>query len=465
MEDTMTMRNILIVDDDVAVTNYLMVFLMQSETFEPTVINDSREVSPLLEQESFDVILLDMDMPNLSGIDLLKLIREKGIDTPVIVLSGVNDVDLAVRALKLGAFDYLTKPVDDEYLLEVIDKAIRNRTVKDTISSLPEQLSRDDLAYEEAFARLPTENPEMIHLLPRVEKIATGRQGVFVMGGRGTGKGKVAEAIHNAGPRKDGPFVAVNAAAHDPDAFAADFFGQATDWTGKHQETPGLIDQAEGGTLYISNIEHLSMAVQRRLDRLIRTGEYYREGTTQIRTADIRVIGGSTEDLRSDEFRDSFSQDLLYHLWVNLIQLPLLKDRADDIPLLAEHYLKREAGRTGLDIKGINPELGAFLQTYSFPGNLEELRDVIATCVRKYVTSGEVPSDGLLGVDSISNYLRDTIRIGPRTPANRRLRKLADVIDEQVRWTVDVLDGDLGRTAQELGITLEELEELLTPAV
>ena len=454
----MTMRNILIIDDDVAVTNYLMVFLMQSETFEPTVINDSREVPPLLERETFDIILLDMDMPNLSGIDLLKIIRENDIETPVIVLSGVNDVDLAVKALKLGAFDYLTKPVDDEYLLEVIEKAIRNRNLKEHISALPDELSRDDLAYEEAFARLPTQNPEMIHLLHRVEKIATGRQGVFVMGGRGTGKGKVAEAIHNAGPRKDGPFVAVNAAAHNPDQFAGRFFGQATDWTGEHKETPGLIDDAEGGTLYLSNIEDLSMAVQQRLDRLIRTGEFYREGTTQIRSADVRFIGGSTKDLRSDAYRDSFSQDLLYHLWVNLIQLPLLRDRSDDIPLLAEHYLKRETSRAGIAIKGIAPELSSFLQTYAFPGNLEELRDVVATCVRKYVTSGVMPEDGLVGIDSLSNYLRDKIRAGTRNPAKRRLRRLSEVISEHVRWTVDALNGDFGRAAQELGITGEELD-------
>ncbi len=457
----MTMRNILIIDDDVAVTNYLMVFLMQSETFEPTVINESLEVPPLLEQETFDIILLDMDMPNLSGIDLLKLIRENGIETPVIVLSGVNDADLAVKALKLGAFDYLTKPVDDEYLLEVIEKAIRNRDLRDNISSLPDELSRDDLSYEEAFARLPTENPEMIHLLHRVEKIAMGRQGVFVIGGRGTGKGKVAEAIHNAGVRKEGPFVAVNAAAQDGDQFAGQFFGQAADWSGEHQETPGLIDGADGGTLYISNIECLSMAMQHRLDRLIRTGEFYRDGTTQIRSVDVRVIGGSTKDLRSNAFRDSVSQDLLYHLWVNLIQLPLLSDRADDIPLLAEHYLKRDVAQTGIAIKGIAPELGVFLQTYAFPGNLEELRDVIATCVRKYMTEGDVPEDGLLGVDSLSNYLRDKIRLGPRSSADRRMRKLSEVIQEHVRWTVEVLKGDLGRAAQELEITVEELEVYL----
>ena len=457
----MTTRSILIIDDDVAVTNYLMVFLMQSETFEPTVINESPEVPPLLEQETFDIILLDMDMPNLSGIDLLKIIRENGIETPVIVLSGVNDVDLAVKALKLGAFDYLTKPVDDEYLLEVVEKALRNRDLRNNISSLPDELSRDDLDYEEAFSRLPTQNPEMIHLLHRVEKIAMGRQGVFVMGGRGTGKGKVAEAIHNAGPRKEGPFVAVNAAAHDADQFAGHVFGHAADWTGEHEETSGLIDAAEGGTLYISNIECLSMAVQHRLDRLIRTGEFYREGTTQIRSADVRVIGGSTKDLRSDAYRDSFSQDLLYHLWVNLIQLPLLRDRADDIPLLAQHYLKRDVVRTGIEIKGVAPELGIFLQTYAFPGNLEELRDVIATCVRKYLTSGKVPEDGLLGVDSLSNYLRDKIRAGTRNPASRRLKKLSEVIVEHVRWTVDVLKGDLGRAAQELGITEEELDAYL----
>lgn len=457
----MTMRKILIIDDDVAVTNYLMVFLMQCETFEPTVLNESQDVPALLEQETFDVILLDMDMPNLSGIDLLKMIRENGIETPVIVLSGVNDVDLAVRALKLGAFDYLTKPVDDEYLLEVIEKAIRNRALHDNISSLPDELSRNDLASEEAFSRLPTQNPEMIHLLHRVEKVAMGRQGVFVMGGRGAGKGKVAEAIHNAGLRKDGPFVAVNAATHDTDLFAGQLFGHAADWSGEHQETQGLVDSAEGGTMYISNIECLSMAVQQRLDRLIRTGEFYREGTTQILSADVRVIGGSTKDLRSDAYRDRFSQDLLYHLWVNLIQLPLLSDRVDDIPLLAEHYLQRDVSRTGIAIKGIAPELGSFLQTYAFPGNLEELRDVIATCVRKYTTSGEVPKDGLLGVDSLSNYLRDKIRAGTRNPAKRRLRKLAEVVNEHVRWTVDFFKGDLEKAAQELEITVEELETYL----
>ena len=139
------MRKMLIVDDDVGVTNYLMVFLMQTGEFETTVVNDSREVPPLLEREPFDIILLDMDMPNVSGMDILKFMQSKGIGTPAIVLTGVSDVDLAVRSLKLGAFDYLTKPVEDEHLLEVIGQALEHHALRDSIEQLPPQLKREDL--------------------------------------------------------------------------------------------------------------------------------------------------------------------------------------------------------------------------------------------------------------------------------------------------------------------------------
>ena len=458
----MTVRSVLIVDDDVAVTNYLMVFLMQSEIYEPTVLNDSREVAPLLEQEEFDVILLDMDMPNLSGIDVLKAIREGGDETPVIVLSGVNDVDLAVKALKLGAYDYLTKPVDDEYLLEVMAKAVRYGTLQDNIKEMPDQLSRDDLAHEEAFARLPTQNPEMIHLLHRVEKIALGEGRVFIMGGRGTGKGKVAEAIHQASPRKDGPFIALNAAAHDPEELAAVLFGQAAGWKGDHEDVPGMVERAEGGTLYISNIESLPSAVQHRLDRLIRTGEYYPEGTTRTRTADVRVIGGSTRDLRSDAYREVFSRDLLYHLWVNLIELPLLRDRADDIPLLAEHYLRRESARVGVPLEGIDDELAAMLQGYSFPGNLEELKDIVTVCVRNVAEAGGPPDNGLLGVDSLSNYLRDTMLAEKERARNGTITSLAEVVREYVAEAVKGCGGDHERAAMALGISTADVERYLT---
>jgi len=448
------MRQILIVDDDVAVTNYLMVFLMQHEVFEPVVVNDSREVPGLLEESVFDTIILDMDMPNLSGLDILKIIHEKKIDTPVLVLSGVNDVDLAVKALKFGAFDYLTKPVDDEYLLKVIDRAIQHRTLHESISQLPRQLTRNDLVHEEAFEQLVTQHPDVIRLFHEVEKIAAGEVCIFLMGERGTGKRTLALASHNASPRRNGPFVDVNVANHDPENFAAEFFGMAKGWGGAPEDQEGFLERAHGGTLYMSNIEKLTLPVQHRLDRVIRTGEFYRQGTTEIRTVDIRLIVSSTVDLTLDRYRDSFSGDLLYHLWGNLIKIPPLREREGDLPILAEYFLQREIERTGRAIKGIDPALIEFLETYDFPGNESELRDIIATAVLR--------EDGdILRIESLSHYVRDKIQKGIPSTGGFEFRKLADVVRVFVRDTVRHCDGDIRRAALELDISLDEVRKYI----
>ena len=446
------MRRILIVDDDVSVTNYLMVFLMQHEVFEPVVLNDSREVPGILETSSFDTIILDMDMPNLSGLDILKIIHERQIDTPVLVLSGVNDVDLAVKALKLGAFDYLTKPVDDEYLLKVIDRAIQHRTLHESISQLPQQLTRNDLAHEEAFEQLVTQHPDVIRIFHEVEKIAAGEVCIFLMGERGTGKRTLALASHNASPRRLGPFVDVNVADHDRESFAAEFFGLAKGWAGAAEEQEGFLERAHGGTLYISNIEELSLPAQHRLDRVMRTGEFYRQGTTEIRTVDIRLIASSTVDLTLDRYRENFSGDLLYHLWGSLIKIPPLREREGDLPLFAEHFLKREIERTDRPIKGIDPDLIDFLEGYDFPGNGSELRDIIATAVLR--EEGEI-----LRIESLSKYVRSKIQRGVSARGDFIFRKLEDVVRDFVRDTVRHLDGDVHRAALELDVSLDEVRK------
>ena len=446
------MRRVLIVDDDVSVTNYLMVFLMQHEVFEPVVLNDSREVPGILETSSFDTIILDMDMPNLSGLDILKIIHERKIDTPVLVLSGVNDVDLAVKALKLGAFDYLTKPVDDEYLIKVIDRAIQHHTLQESISQLPQQLTRDDLTHEEAFEQLLTQDPDVIRIFHEVEKIAAGEVCIFLMGERGTGKRTLALASHNASPRRKGPFVDVNVADHAPESFAAEFFGLTKGWAGAAEEQEGFLERAHGGTLYISNIEKISPPAQHRLDRVIRTGEFYRQGTTEIRTVDIRLIVSSTVDLTLDRHQENFSGDLLYCLLGNLIRIPPLRERVGDLPLFAEHFLGREVERTGRPIKGIDPELIDFLETYDFPGNGSELRDIIATAVLR--EGGET-----LGVDSLSQYVRSKIQRGVPARSKFVFRKLEDFVREFVRDTVRHLDGDVHRAALELDVSLDKVRK------
>ncbi len=449
------MKQLLIIDDDVAVTNYLMVFLMQTEKYETTVVNDSREVAPLLAEQPFDMILLDMDMPNVSGLDILKHMRANGIGTPVIILTGVSDVDLAVRSLKLGAFDYLTKPVEEEKLLEVIDSAMEHHALHHSIDQLPTELTRKDLTHEAAFDRFPTQHPETIRLLHQAEKMASSDLTVFIHGERGTGKQSLARAIHAASPRREKPFIAIDAEAQDPDKFPADFFGQARLWSGERDEQPGFLEAAEGGTLYLDKVGRLSGPMQVRLKRVLQTGEYYRENSTRIRKIDARFIIASTRDLDGEPFRSSFSRDLYYHLMVNSILVPPLRERLEDLPLLAQEFLKEAVEKSGKPIEGFGPGFIEYLGRYDYPDNMQELRNIIEGSVAN--TDGN-----LLTIEWLPAFIRDKIESRGPAPAGFRPRPLRDVVREHVRRTLEFCRQDRLKAAAELEISLEEIENHLS---
>jgi len=449
------MQRILIVDDDVAVTNYLMVFLMQTERFETTVVNDSREVPPLLVPGAFDVILLDMDMPNVTGMDILRLLHERGVPTPVIVLTGVSDVDLAVKAMKLAAFDYLTKPVDDDHLLQVIDSALEHRALQSSIEQLPPQLKREDLANQAAFDDVPTRDPAMIRVLHQAEKMAPGDLTIFLWGERGTGKERLARAIHHASARREGPFVAVDAAAQDPAKFPADFFGQARVWSGAVEERPGFLEAAAGGTLYLGEVEYLTLPMQVRLKRVLQGSEYYRENSTQIRKTNVRFILTSSHDLTRDAYQETFSHDLLYHLMVNSIRVPPLRDRMEDIPLLAQTFLERAIAKTGRKVAGFDPEYFEFLARYDFPDNVQELQNI----VEGSVVNAEGPR---ITVESLPQFIRQKIATRDREIETAfRPRRLEDVVREHVARMLEHCRGDRERAARELGVTAEQVSAIL----
>jgi len=449
------MKKILIVDDDTAVTNYLMVFLVQSGIFEPAVINDSQEVEEKLASGSFDVILLDMDMPIVSGMDILQKMRGKGDETPVVVLTGVSDVNLAVKSMKLGAFDYLTKPVDEDKLLEVLDNAMAHGMLNREIDDLPPELSRQGLAHEAVFDKFPTQDPGMIRLFHQIEKLAPSDLGIFIWGESGTGKEALARAIHHASSRSEKPFIAVEADSQDPDKFPGFFFGQDRDWSGSREEAAGLLEQVNGGTLFLNNIDALPLPMQVRLKRVIQKDEYYRENSTKIRKIDVRLIVSSTHDLTQPEYKDTFSRDLLYHLMVNSIQIPPLRERAGDIPLLAELFLREELEKTGKKIIGFSDEFLELLQSYSFPTNVQELLTIIALAVANEETDR-------ITVDALSETIRD--RIVPSAAVEGlpfMPRKLEEVIREHVARTLEHFGGDHEKSAEELGISLDELERHL----
>ncbi len=447
------MKKLLLVDDDAAVTNHLMVFLMQTGKYEPTVINDSKTVPETLLREYFDAMLLDMDMPHLSGMDIIKHINTNEIDLPVIVLTGVSDVDLAVKSLKLGVFDYLTKPVDDDHLLEVIEKAIKHSTTRDSIKGLPSQLKREDLDNREAFDHLRSQSPLMIRLFHQAERMAAGDLCVFIFGERGTGKLSLAKAIHETSPRCGGPFVAIDAAAHDMATFPKEFFGASADGEEKPKRA-GFLEEADRGTLFINNIELLPIPVQIRLNRVIQHKEFYRESSPRIHRIDVRVIVASLHDLTEESYQKSFSRDLLYRLMVNSLHLPPLQARRKDIPILANDILQREAKRMGREVTGFTEELMDLLMNYDFPGNVQELADIVATSVIN--TESET-----VGLESLAHYMRDILTSGRRSLINFQPRRLRDVIKDHAAKTLLHVGGDRVKAALELGINTEELDGIL----
>jgi len=452
------MNKVLIVDDDIAVTNHLKVFMMQTERYESAVINDSRKVLDTLRGEPFDAVLLDMDMPNVSGIDILQAVHDQSLGAAVVILTGVGDVELAVRAMKLGAFDYLTKPVDEDTLLKVLDDAIQHKVIRQSISRLPARLSREDLTYGEAFAQFPTQDSALIRCFHEAERMAAGDSCIFIWGERGTYKEMLARAIHNASPRRSGPFVSVDVAAREPDLFAAEFFGQGRDWSGSRGESPGLVEQAVGGTLFLDEIDLLSIPVQVRLRRLIQAGDFYRENSTKAIAADVRIIAASHLDLTQEYYKKLFSRDLLYHLMTNSLRIPALHERPGDIVLLADYFLKGEAKALGKKIAGFSPELLGLLEQYEFPDNVRELKNIIEQAVG--AERGEV-----LTVDSLPSHMREMLTQSLDDKAEGfRPRKLADIQREHVAKMLVFFEGDRAKAAEALGMDEEEMEAVLSGA-
>jgi DNA-binding NtrC family response regulator len=371
----------------------------------------------------------------------------------VIVLTGVSDVDLAVKAMKLGAFDYLTKPVDEEKLLEVLGNAIEHSILHQTIEQLPHDLTLDELNHESAFEFFHTQNQQMIRLFHQAEKIAAGDLSVFISGETGSGKEALARAMHQASHRRDKPFAAVEADSLDQDDFPAFFFGQARDWRGSREETPGLLEETNHGTIFLNNIEELSHSMQVRLLRVIQTGEYYKESSARIINADVRMIVSSSHDLTSPEYQNKFSSDLLYHLMVNSIKIPPLRERKDDIPILVDIFLKQEAEKVGKSFKAVSDEFREFLINYNFPGNIQELITIIASAVVREETD-------TITLDSIPPFIRKNISSGKWALEEFMPRKLDEVIREHIIQTLEHYGRNMEKAAEKLGISQEEIKRI-----
>ncbi len=348
---------------------------------------DSRQVMALLAQQKYSVVVLDLYMPHMTGKELLPKIVEAYPEIPVIVLTAVNEVETAVECMKAGAFEYIVKPVDDARLFTTIRHAIRMQEMRDENSLLKKSLMSDQLLHPEVFAEIVTHHPVMRGIFKYIEAIAATPLPMLVTGETGVGKELVAKAIHNLSGRK-GEFVAVNVAGVDDNLFADTLFGHLKGaFTSADKPRRGLIEQAVGGTLFLDEIGDLSKESQVKLLRLLQESKYYPLGSDMPKISDARIVAATHQDLTSLKNDGHFRKDLYYRLQAHHIQLPPLRERLDDIPLLIEHYLEKATSTLDKKKPTAPRELATLLRTYHFPGNVRELEGMIFDAVSRH-TSG-----------------------------------------------------------------------------
>ncbi|MAT40226.1 MAG: Fis family transcriptional regulator [Ectothiorhodospiraceae bacterium] len=441
------MKKILVVDDDQAVLNYLNIFLLQTEEFEITTLSESPKAFDELQTETYDVLLLDMDMPQVTGIEILSWINEQKLDVTTIVLTGVEDIELAVSAMKLGAQDYLTKPVDNDHLLDVISHAVEKRTVTTLPSSQERSESLDTLVFRDAFSGIVTQNADMIKLFHVVEKMAQTDNSILIWGESGTGKELIARAIHNISKRNVKNFVAVNAGSFANEFFASEFFGHDKGaFTGATADKKGFLEEADQGTLFLDEIGELALPIQVKLLRVLQEGEFFRLGSTRNLKADVRIIAATNKNLFDETKKGNFRKDLFYRLNMNSVYLPPLKEREGDIPLLAQHFMKKFAANANKEITGISDSVMHLLTQYDYPGNVRELMNIINSAViietQSELRKQSLPQYFLDSADTMTGAVRDLPQ-----------KSLKEVEKEHILKVLKLCDGNKTKASKVLGIS------------
>jgi two-component system, NtrC family, response regulator HydG len=350
-------------------------------------LNDSRDVLPLLGKEEFSLIVLDMNMPHISGLELIPRIVEINPSIPIIVVTAVNEVDSAVKSIKAGAFNYLLKPVDDTRLVTTIKSGLDLRAARDENSRLKDYLLKDKLENPEAFSEIITKNNSMRAIFKYIEAISKTQLPVLVTGETGVGKELIARAIHKLSKRS-GELIALNVAGVDDNLFSDTLFGHKKGaFTGAEHDRKGMIEQSEKGTLFLDEIGDLSLESQVKLLRLIQEGKYYPLGSDMAKLTDVRIICATNKNIEIMREDKSFRKDLYYRLQTHLIHIPPLRERKGDIPFLVNHFLEKASRQLSKKKPTPPKEFYTLLSNYHFPGNIRELEGIIFDAVSVH-TSG-----------------------------------------------------------------------------
>ncbi len=363
---------LLIVDDEASMCEFLEIIL-QKNGYQVSSRQSARAAIKDLETGTFDLVISDINMPEMSGLELLQLIKEKSPSTEVIMITAYASTDTAIQAMKRGAYDYIIKPFNNDEILLTIEKALKNSQLQRENRRLQQELEK-----RYGFGNLIGKSPAILKVYELIQRVAQTRANILITGESGTGKELVARAIHYTGPRKDQPFVTVNCGAIPEQLMESEFFGHEKGaFTGAIKTRDGYFAAADSGTIFLDEIGEIPPALQVKLLRVIQEKSFMRVGSTVERAVDVQVVSATNRDLESAVSEGSFREDLFYRLNVITIDLPPLRERSSDIPLLARHFLQQYNQEYGREIDDISQEAINIMLNYGFPGNVRELENII----------------------------------------------------------------------------------------
>jgi len=430
-------ERILVVDDDLIARKALRRILSQ-DGYEIRTVGSGAEAIAAMAREPFQVVMTDLLMEPMNGLELLSKIKKIDVDTEVIMMTGYGSVDVAVEAIKKKAFHYVEKPLRPKMVRHLVSQAMEKRRLKGRIQLLEKQVSCEDV-------QMIGKSSAILKITRLIRQVAVSDTSVLIMGESGTGKELVARAIHQASQRSDKGFFPVNCAAFTDELLANELFGHEKDaYTGATTAKPGILEHAHGGTLFLDEVGDMPLAMQSKLLRVIQERELVRVGGVKPIPIDIRLVAATNRDLKKAMRLGTFREDLYYRLNVVPMHLPSLKERKEDIPLLANFFLKRFNQRAHRGIIGFSREAMALLTHYSYPGNIRELENIVERAVALVV--GE-----MIEVDDIPEDLRE-IEVFTIQKSQSQIQSLADLERDYIQWVLDQCHHNKSQAAKLLGI-------------
>ncbi len=441
-------RRLLIADDSEQTRKALQQLLEADHKIKVDTTTDGSEALAALSEHNYSLLITDLRMPRLDGLQLIEALQKQRIPTTVIVMTGHGSIDEAVQAMRLGAYDFITKPIDMQRLRLVVQRALRERQLVDEVVNLREQL-QDRFSFQNIISK----NPRMHAIFELISNVAHTTTTVLVEGETGTGKEQVARAIHSASQVRTGPLVAVNCAALPENLLESELFGhEKGSFTSAVGQRRGRFELADGGTIFLDEVGDIPAAMQAKLLRVLQERRFERVGGTESIEVDVRVIAATNRSLLRLVKQGTFREDLYYRLNVVKIDLPALRDRPEDIPLLATHFAGKYA-RPGEPPRALSPQTMEVLLHYRWPGNIRELENAIeracVTAMDETIQPENLPPEVLTPSAPRTPFAIDLDR-----PLPDLLRDLtADIEQQYIRKALKKSHGNIGRCAKICGLS------------